>query len=125
MIIVLMVLLGTRAALKDDLGCSTAELVYGALLCLPGELFSVSDVTLPDTTKYTNQLRMAMQGRHVCPHHARFLVPRNYVCTPTYLYGVTVSGTPCSNIMMNLTRFYNAPKSPSYSILTVVVIQSS
>ena len=57
-----MFLLGMRAALKDDLRCSTAELVYGALLHLTGELSSVFDDTLLNVTTYANQLNMAMQG---------------------------------------------------------------
>ncbi len=36
----LMVLLGVRSALKEDLGCTAAELVYGAPLRLPGEFFT-------------------------------------------------------------------------------------
>ena len=78
-----MVLLGTRAALKDDLGCSTAELVYGATLCLPGEFFSASDDTLPDASNYANQLRTAMQGLQVTPTRtplARLVcIPRSFV----------------------------------------------
>ena len=34
-----MVLLGIRTAVKEDIGCSTAELVYGTTLRLPGEFF--------------------------------------------------------------------------------------
>ncbi|GBM87266.1 hypothetical protein AVEN_184802-1 [Araneus ventricosus] len=33
------ILLGMRACLKDDVGVSPAELVYGQCLCLPGEFF--------------------------------------------------------------------------------------
>ena len=35
----LLVLLGVHTALKEDLGCSSAELVYGTTLRLPGEYF--------------------------------------------------------------------------------------
>ena len=34
-----LVLLGIWTALKTDLQCSAAELVYGTTLCLPGEFF--------------------------------------------------------------------------------------
>jgi transposase InsO family protein len=37
-----LVLLGIRTALKQDLGCSAAEMVYGQTLRLPGEFFSAS-----------------------------------------------------------------------------------
>ncbi|GBN03786.1 hypothetical protein AVEN_53065-1 [Araneus ventricosus] len=33
------ILLEMRACLKDDVGVSPAELVYGQCLCLPGEFF--------------------------------------------------------------------------------------
>lgn len=33
------VLLGIRSGIKDDIGASTAELVYGISLSLPGDLF--------------------------------------------------------------------------------------
>ena len=36
------VLLGIRTSLKDDLHCTTAELVYGTTLRLPGEFFNTS-----------------------------------------------------------------------------------
>ena len=34
-----MVLLGMRAAVKEDLGCSSAELCFGTVLRVPGEFF--------------------------------------------------------------------------------------
>eukprot|EP00731_Ephydatia_muelleri_P025040 Em0017g123a len=42
------ILLGIRTALKQDLGCSAAELVYGTTLCIPGEFFSIADSTAED-----------------------------------------------------------------------------
>jgi len=63
------VLLGMPATLIDDLGCSTADIVYGAPLHLPGEFFSPFDDTLPNAINYTNQLRTAMQGFEVTPTH--------------------------------------------------------
>eukprot|EP00731_Ephydatia_muelleri_P007558 Em0003g1806a len=61
-----LVLLGLRTALKQDLGCSTAELVYGTTLRVPGELFtSGPDSSTPDPASYAAQLRSTMQAR-VC-----------------------------------------------------------
>ncbi|XP_037557598.1 uncharacterized protein LOC119434526, partial [Dermacentor silvarum] len=37
-----LILLGIRTAVKTDIGCSAAELVYGTTLCLPGEFFTGS-----------------------------------------------------------------------------------
>ena len=57
-----LVLLGVRTALKEDLNCTAAELVYGTTLRLPGEFFNttVTHSNLePDT--YVTQLKTAMQ----------------------------------------------------------------
>jgi len=37
------VLLGIRTVFKDDLGCSTVELLYGTTLRIPGEFFEDSE----------------------------------------------------------------------------------
>ncbi len=34
-----LILLGIRTALKEDISATTAEMVYGTTLCLPGENF--------------------------------------------------------------------------------------
>ena len=45
-----LVLLGIRTALKEDLHCTAAELVYGMSLRLPGEFFSSSSLpSIPDS----------------------------------------------------------------------------
>lgn len=56
------VLLGIRTAIREDLKCSTAEMVYGTTLRLPGELFvpAPSD-TLGDPLSYVDTLRNLMQ----------------------------------------------------------------
>ena len=57
-----MVLLGIRTALKEDLRCTTAELVYGTTLRLPGEFFvATQDVNLMDSTSYVTKLKTTMQ----------------------------------------------------------------
>jgi len=56
-----LVLLGIRASMKQDINCTSAELVYGMTLCLPGEFFHYSDhdaniiivTSLTDTHTYT------------------------------------------------------------------------
>ena len=63
-----LVLLGIRAAVKDDLGCSAAELVYGFRLRLPGQFFLPSHDAIPDTT-YISKLKSAMTT--VCPTPTR------------------------------------------------------
>ena len=64
--------LGIRCSLKEDLGCSAAELVYGTTLRIPGEFFiSVDDI--PDPLSYVSRLRSAMQQLRPQPpqHHSR------------------------------------------------------
>ena len=63
-----LVLLGKRAAVKEDLGCSAAELVYSSMLCLPGQLFLPSPDAIPDTT-YISKLKSTMTK--VCPTPTR------------------------------------------------------
>ena len=56
-----LVLLGIRTALKEDLGCSTAELVYGTTLRLPGEFFDhQATLHTTDPSSYVTQLRTFM-----------------------------------------------------------------
>ena len=62
-----LVLLGIRTSLKEDLKCSTAELVYGTTLRLPGEFFDTSAATTSDPTEYTSKLTTAMQQLRATP----------------------------------------------------------
>ena len=58
-----LVMLGIQTSLKLDLGCSSAELVYGTTLCLPGAVFVATDVTqLPDPTNYVQTLKSLMNS---------------------------------------------------------------
>ena len=57
-----LVLLGIRSALKEDLHCTAAELVYGTTLHLPGEFFNSTGHTHTfDPASYVAQLKMSMQ----------------------------------------------------------------
>ena len=75
-----LVLLGIRSAMKFDIGCSAAELVYGAPLRLPGELVAPSETTEPPTpASFSAALQRTMQAlRPTAPRRApgRFYVPR-------------------------------------------------
>ena len=56
-----LVLLGIRTALKTDLQCTTAEMVYGITLCLPGQFFAPDQsLSLADPAKYVTQLKVVM-----------------------------------------------------------------
>lgn len=63
-----LVLLGIRTALKEDIGCTTAELVYGTIIRLPGAFFTPqpADNTL-DPTSYVAGLRSRMQALKATP----------------------------------------------------------
>jgi cleavage and polyadenylation specificity factor subunit 1 len=83
-----MVLLGLRAAFREDLGASTAELVYGSTLRLPSDFFQPH--TAPDPSSFMSQLRSAMQGlqpsapvRHGLPDTA--VHPALKTCTHVFV----------------------------------------
>ena len=63
-----LVLLGIRTSLKEDMGCTTAELVYGTTLRLPGAYFSPqpADTSL-DPSSYVAELRSRMQVLKATP----------------------------------------------------------
>ena len=52
-----LVLLGIRSAFKDDLQSSSAELVYGEPLRLPGEFFQAAAPHSTDLSEFTSRLR--------------------------------------------------------------------
>ena len=55
-----MVLLGIRTSVKEDLGCCTAELVYGTTLRIPGQFFEPVE-ELPDPLSFVSRLRTTLQ----------------------------------------------------------------
>ena len=57
-----LVLLGICSALKEDLHCTAAELVFGTTLCLPGGFFnSAGHTDAPDPASCVAQLKLSMQ----------------------------------------------------------------
>ena len=58
-----MVLLGIRTCLKSDLGCSTAELVYGTTLKLPSDFFiTTTPNRIHDPSSYVDCIKSGMQS---------------------------------------------------------------
>ena len=55
-----MVLLGIRTSVKEDLGCTAAEMVCGSTLRVPAQVFAHTEEVL-DPPSYMSRLRMAMQ----------------------------------------------------------------
>ena len=65
-----LILLGIRTALKQDLNATTAEMVYGTTLRLPGEFFTPASTTsLPDPSEYLNKLKTLF--RNITPTSPR------------------------------------------------------
>ena len=56
-----------HTALKQDLDCNAAELVYGTTLGIPGEFFSIADSTAEDPGSYIVQLKATMQKLRAIP----------------------------------------------------------
>lgn len=75
-----LVMLGMRAALKEDLGCSAADLVYGTGLRLPGELLMKGTVEVNPLTfagelrRFLSQIRPTAPSAH---HKPSFHVPHH------------------------------------------------
>ena len=69
---ILMFLNFLRTALKDDLHCTAAELVYEATLHLPGKFFVQTnpDASLEDPTSYVTRLKSTMQQLQAPPVHS-------------------------------------------------------
>nr|XP_037289054.1 uncharacterized protein LOC119181917 [Rhipicephalus microplus] len=73
------VLLGVRTALKADIGCCSAELVYGTTLRLPGEFFTTSkDENVYGNADYAVRLRDIMSKLRAVP-------PRPPAARPVYV----------------------------------------
>ena len=61
------ILLGIRAAVKDDLACSSAELVYGCPLRLPGQFFDPPSAAVNPSSNYVKALQTIMQSLKPVP----------------------------------------------------------
>ena len=66
-----LVLLGIRTALKSDIGCSVAELVYGTTLRIPGEFFIANPNPSIDPAQFVGKLKSLMCQLKATPaaHH--------------------------------------------------------
>lgn len=63
-----LVLLGARTAVKVDLQCSSAELVYATTLQLPGEFFHTENKQqCMDTDNYADRLRLTLKNIQPTP----------------------------------------------------------
>lgn len=102
-----MILLGIHTALKEDLHCSTAELVYGTSLRLPGEFFDRSSSPEVDTAAYVSKLKQSMQNLQVPP--TRFPKQRQ-----TY---VDKALSTCTHVFVRHDAPLQAPYDGPYEVL--------
>lgn len=82
------VLLGIRATLKEDLSCTSAEMVYGRTLRLPGDFFSPPSPE--DASSFVSRLRCSMQHQQFVPtrwhgSHDVYLPPDLHTATHVYV----------------------------------------
>lgn len=75
-----LVLLGIRTTLKEDLTCTTAELVYGTTLRLPGEFFARQEPPDLDPPSYVTRLKQNMQALR-CTRTRRPTETREFINT--------------------------------------------
>nr|VZI22951.1 unnamed protein product [Spirometra erinaceieuropaei] len=98
-----LVLLGIRSALKPDLDCSAAELVFGATVRLPGEMISPTPQgAVEDPTNLLHRLRQFM--RTLSP------VPPRSSASPSYLEKDLAT---CSHVYLQCDRV-RRPLEPPY-----------
>ena len=85
-----MVLLGLRTSVKEDLGCCTAELVYGTTLRIPGEFFNKVE-EIPDPLSYVSRLRTIMQ-------QVRYTHPQRHTQRKTH---VSMDLSKCTHVFVH------------------------
>src|SRR5215469_13214645 len=98
-----LVLLGIRFSVKEDLQCSSAELVYGSPLRLPGEFFvPPSESSIPDVSSYLSRLHACSSTwKPTSPRPAKFhaYVPKDL--------------SSCSHVFIRHDA-YRTPLQPKY-----------
>lgn len=84
-----LVLLGIRSAFKEDIQASSAELLYGEPLRLPGELLHPSENTCTDLTDFMARLRsiaQKMQPQPASRHCKRSIFVFKELANTTHVY---------------------------------------
>ena len=91
------VLLGVRSAVKERLGRSAAEMIYGTTLRLPGEFTKQYTVDAnTDLENYSDKLRVAMSRLRLCPRrdtqqHNIFQFKEIATCTHVFLHRIAIA----------------------------------
>uniref|UniRef100_A0A0A9YYQ8 RNA-directed DNA polymerase n=1 Tax=Lygus hesperus TaxID=30085 RepID=A0A0A9YYQ8_LYGHE len=83
-----LIMLGIRTAVKEDLGCSAAELVYGSTLRLPGDFVEDHPARTRSTQGYLVQLQEAMNKLRAQPDmfSPQCLFMKNWTNALMFLY---------------------------------------
>ncbi|VDL58878.1 unnamed protein product [Hymenolepis diminuta] len=99
-----LVLLGIRTAVKDNLKCSAAEMVFGVPLKLPGEFLSSSnDSFRPNPLNYVEHLRSHTKNLQALPTHS----VSNPIFIPTYLKTCSHTFLPHDAVRKPLQPIYD------------------
>ena len=91
------VLLGVRSAVKERLGRSAAEMIYGTTFRLPGEFTKQYTVDAnTDLEYYSDKLRVAMSRLRLCPprdtqQHNIFQFKEIATCTHVFLRRIAIA----------------------------------
>ena len=91
------VLLGVCSAVKERLGRSAAEMIYGTTLRLPGEFTKqYTDDANTDLENYSDKLRVAMSRLRLCPprdtqQHNIFQFKEIATCTHVFLRRIAIA----------------------------------
>ena len=85
------ILLGVRAAVKQDLGCSAAKMAYGTTLHLRGAFFNPQANNNLETMDYVQNLRKLMQNLQAIPPHSNQQEPVHvssdlYIQSPVFVH---------------------------------------
>ncbi|XP_064462322.1 uncharacterized protein LOC135372783 [Ornithodoros turicata] len=102
-------LLGIRAALKPDLGYSSAEIVFGAALRLPADLFSPTEPSSTTPTEYARHLQRLFADLRATPTRA--------VSTSSYVSPDLSSATHIFLRTDSIRRSLQPPFSGSHPVL--------
>jgi hypothetical protein len=114
-----LVLLGLRSTVKADLGCSSAELVYGTTLKLPGDFVQPRDsFDMTDTSDLVQRLRRAIANFVFTParHQTKdYYVPKDLLTSSHVLVRV-------DSVKKPLTPPYEGPfevikREPKYYVI--------
>ena len=102
------ILLGIRTAPKEDLGCSSAELVYGAPLTVPGDFVPRGQET-QEATRFLPRLRETV--RDLAPRLSPCTAPDRRSCRPLWhtapssLCAAITTAHPSHRLTRDPTRF--------------------